>query len=134
MFRENGTNLSVEIHARFRRGCGSGLEGHGTKAHQHHPSDTVTTDLKSAARNGKTEGHAAEDGLAGKVQQPPIAILIASVARQPGPPLTQGSAQTQAKQSSDLVIGKGAVINSHFVDIALKEVVLIPADSDRRIA
>ena len=30
MFRENRTNLSVEIHARFRRGCGSGLEGHGT--------------------------------------------------------------------------------------------------------
>jgi hypothetical protein len=29
--------------------------------------------LKSAARNGKTEGHAAEDGLAWKVQQPPIA-------------------------------------------------------------
>ena len=130
MFRENGTNLSVEIHARFRRGCGSGLEGHGTKAHQHHPSDTVTTDLKSAARNGKTEGHAAEDGLAWKVQQPPIA----STAQQAGPPLLQGSSQTQAKQSSDLVIGEGAVINSHFVDIALKEEVLIPADSDRRIA
>ena len=73
MFRENRTDLSIEIHARFRRGYGSGLKGHGTKAHQHHPSDTVTTDLKSAARNGKTEGHAAKDGLAWKVQQPPIA-------------------------------------------------------------
>ena len=73
MFRENRTDLSIEIHARFRLGYGSGLKGHGTKAHQHHPSDTVTTDLKSAARNGKTEGHAAKDGLAWKVQQPPIA-------------------------------------------------------------